>query len=277
MKNKYNNPSSPLVDIIMPANNAAQYIGAAIESVLQQTHTNLKLIVVDDGSSDNTVEIVKKSASDNSRVSIIELETQSGGPATPRNRALQNIDGALVAFIDADDVWHPDKLQCQIQAMLAHELDFSSTRHIKFIDTLKTELMESNVIEDPAISVISHDQILRKNKIVCSGVMMQAAAAQKLTFSEQAEFVGVEDYLAWLKLLQNKALRAAIIEAPLVFYRLRRDSLSNSKFRMAKKIYALLSDYSYNGQRLGIKKYFYFGCYMVAGVTTLISDKLKTN
>ena len=258
----------------MPAHNVADFIGLAIESVLKQSHTNLQLIVVDDDSSDSSATIVEGFVSSDSRITLIRLDAQSGGPSKPRNTALQNIDGAFVAFLDADDVWHSDKLKYQLELMHVHKLDFTSTRHIKFIDAIDNTQVKLSSTETPQVSIISHQQMLRKNRIVCSGVMLSVSYAKQLEFSEN-EYVGVEDYLAWLKLLEDPSIRAAIVNAPLVFYRLRSDSLSNSKFKMAKKIYSLLSSYSPNGQRLGIKKYLYFGYYVVAGSTIFILDKLR--
>lgn len=268
------------VDIIMPANNAVKFIGAAIESVLEQSHSNLRLLVVDDGSTDNTVDVVTKFVTSDVRVILIELETQSGGPSKPRNRALQHIEADFVAFIDADDIWHSEKLRCQIQTMLTHRLDFTSCEHIKFANEFGALPAEVKALTPlamtliaPAVTMLSHEKILRKNKVVCSGVVMRADLAKQVSFSE--DYVGVEDYLAWLILLQNASVRAAIINAPLVFYRLRRDSLSNSKVQMARKIYRLLSNYSQCGQPLGNKKYFYFTHYVFAGLKILICDKLN--
>jgi len=287
--NKYNDLDAGLVNVVMPANNAATFIGAAIESVLQQSHTKLKLFVVDDGSTDNTVDVVTNFVIADNRVKLIQLDVQSGGPATPRNKALQiirseipshtddNAEGDFIAFIDADDVWHLDKLSCQIQTMNTQDLDFTSTEHVKFSNATNSVLptpIDLNTFT-PASASISHEQMLRKNKIVCSGVMLRANLAQWLHFSEQTEFIGVEDYLAWLHVLQNTPARAAIIQAPLVFYRLRRDSLSNSKIKMAAKIYNLLSDYSYGGKPLGVRKYRYFVHYIMSGIGALIADKFK--
>ena len=263
----------------MPAHNAAQYIASAIDSVLAQTHSNLQLLIVDDASSDATVEIINSFVEQDSRVVLFSLKTQSGGPAAPRNRALQNANGEFVAFIDADDMWRKDKLSCQLKAMQVHSLDFCSTRHIKFVDFIDeskdVEATISGILEDPPISLISHQQMLRKNRIVCSGVLLSSALAQDLVFSEQAENVGIEDYLAWLTILQKHTVGAAIIDLPLVFYRLRNDSLSNSKINMAKKIFGLLSRYTQNGKPLGIRKYFYFAHYGVAGLKMLLIDRLK--
>lgn len=98
------------VSVIMAVHNGAQHVAAAILSVLSQTYTDFNLIVVDDGSSDNTVAVV--GGFDDHRVHLIR-QAQSG-VAPARNRGLSEANGELIAFIDHDDMWFPDKLASQI-------------------------------------------------------------------------------------------------------------------------------------------------------------------
>jgi glycosyltransferase involved in cell wall biosynthesis len=98
------------VSVILPVHNGALYVAEAIRSVLSQTHTNLDLIVVDDGSSDDTAAVVD--GFDDGRVRLIrQVQT---GVAAARNRGLSEASGELVAFLDHDDIWFPDKLTSQI-------------------------------------------------------------------------------------------------------------------------------------------------------------------
>jgi len=101
--------NDPLVSVIMPAYNAAPFIAAAIDSVLAQTYTNLELIVVDDGSTDSTASVVQ---SYGRRVRYIYQS--NARQAAARNCGLRQAHGELCAFIDADDIWLPDKLEKQV-------------------------------------------------------------------------------------------------------------------------------------------------------------------
>jgi glycosyltransferase involved in cell wall biosynthesis len=99
----------PLVSVIMPAYNAARFIGAAIESVLAQTYRNLELIVVDDGSTDATATVVTEFGN---RVRYIYQD--NARQAAARNVGLRYARGELLAFLDADDLWLPEKLERQV-------------------------------------------------------------------------------------------------------------------------------------------------------------------
>ena len=116
---------SNLVSIIMPSYNTGKYIEASIESVLQQTHSDWELIIVDDCSTDNTDEIVGRYLADK-RIRYLKNE-QNSGAAVSRNRALREAKGKWIAFLDSDDVWHPQKLEKQIAFMTEHDYKFTYT------------------------------------------------------------------------------------------------------------------------------------------------------
>lgn len=114
-----------LVSIIMPSYNTAQYIGATIKSVLNQTYTNWELIIVDDCSTDNTDDVVKNYLSDK-RIKYLKNE-QNSGAAVSRNRALREAKGQWISFLDSDDLWMPEKLEKQICFMKENGYNFSYT------------------------------------------------------------------------------------------------------------------------------------------------------
>lgn len=114
-----------LVSIIMPSYNTAQYISDSIDSVLAQTYENWELIIVDDCSTDNTDEVISGYLSDG-RIKYLKNETNSGA-AVSRNTALREAKGRWIAFLDSDDLWHPEKLEKQISFMLKTGYKFTYT------------------------------------------------------------------------------------------------------------------------------------------------------
>ncbi len=110
----------PLVSVIIPAYNAARFIGRTLSSVVEQTYPNMEIIVVDDGSTDETPQIVQSFCERDPRVVLVRK--QNGGVATARNLGIQKSSGELIAPLDSDDVWYPEKLAEQVTLMQAcHE------------------------------------------------------------------------------------------------------------------------------------------------------------
>ncbi|MCC8423980.1 glycosyltransferase [Mucilaginibacter sp. UR6-11] len=102
-----------LVSIIMPAFNAAATISASVESVLAQTYRNWELIIINDGSSDNTVGLATKYAQADNRIVVVDLK-KNGGLPNARNQGINKATGDFVAFLDSDDTWAPEKLNKQV-------------------------------------------------------------------------------------------------------------------------------------------------------------------
>lgn len=107
---------SPLVSVIVPAYNASRFIGETLNSVLSQSYGNIEVIVVDDGSQDETLQIVESIATMDARVTL--LQQPNKGVAAARNLAIEKSRGEYIAPIDADDLWHPEKIQKQVAYML---------------------------------------------------------------------------------------------------------------------------------------------------------------
>ena len=110
-----------MVSIITPSHNASKFISECINSVLLQTYKDWEMIIVDDLSDDNSVEIIKSFSEKDSRIKLIELD-KNGGPAKARNRAIKESKGDFIAFLDADDLWREDKLEKQLNFMKRYNL-----------------------------------------------------------------------------------------------------------------------------------------------------------
>ena len=109
-------PDSPLVSILMPNYNYGQYIGEAIESVLNQTYQNFEIVICDDGSTDNSLEVIRRYAERDSRIKYIAKE--NGGMASALNVAYRESKGSIVCLLDSDDIFLPDKIEKIISAFL---------------------------------------------------------------------------------------------------------------------------------------------------------------
>ncbi len=115
--------SSPAVSVVIPAYNEAMFVRRAVDSVLNQTLTDLELIAVDDGSVDNTLAVLQSC-----EPPVRSLTQPNAGPAAARNRGLRTARGEFVAFLDADDWWQPTKLERQVALLRTRpDLGFCST------------------------------------------------------------------------------------------------------------------------------------------------------
>ena len=113
-----------LVSIIMPAYNSEKYIANSINSVIRQTYKSWELIVVDDCSTDGTSNVILNFGDE--RIHLLRNERNSGA-AISRNRALREAKGKWIAFLDSDDIWHPEKLERQLKFMLKNKYAFTFT------------------------------------------------------------------------------------------------------------------------------------------------------
>nr|WP_279323155.1 glycosyltransferase family 2 protein [Altererythrobacter segetis] len=108
----------PKVTAVIPAHNMASYIERALGSALGQTYSNLDILVIDDGSDDDTARIARRIADEHPHVRVVT--TENAGVAAARNLGTQMADSLYVAYLDADDLWHPLKIEKQVEALAAH-------------------------------------------------------------------------------------------------------------------------------------------------------------
>jgi glycosyltransferase involved in cell wall biosynthesis len=133
MHNKEMISSHPLVSVIMPNYNNEKYLAEAIESVLNQSYSNFELIVVDDGSTDGSLEIIK----DFDHL-LTCISTVNRGAAAARNLGILNSKGSVIAFLDSDDLWKQKKLEVQVKQMIRNDVDLVYC-HVQEIDQRGTK------------------------------------------------------------------------------------------------------------------------------------------
>lgn len=119
------------ISIITPCFNGAQTISETIESVLNQRYQDWEMIIVDDASTDASAAIIRSYTAKDARIRYLRTDAPSGSPALPRNIGIDNARGRFIAFLDADDVWLPEKLEKQVAFMTARNCPLSYSYYEK--------------------------------------------------------------------------------------------------------------------------------------------------
>lgn len=225
--------STPLVSVIMPAYNAEKYIEQAIRSVQKQTVRSWELIVVDDRSTDKTAEQIRRLAAEDMRIIPVYSEMNHGA-AESRNIALRQCRGEFVALLDADDVWHPQKLERELERARETDADLVYSSYA-MIDEQGTRCFSDFIVEEST----DLQSMLNCNTIGCSTVLMKAKVLEKRPFV--TDFYH-EDYVMWLSLLQAGCTAVGVRDI-LVDYRVARGSRSFNKLKSAKNRWRVYRDY----------------------------------
>jgi glycosyltransferase involved in cell wall biosynthesis len=200
-------PSSHLVSVVCAVHNGERFLAEAIASVMAQIRVDLELVVVDDGSTDGTPAILAEKAED-PRVRVLTQENR--GVAAARNAGMAVARGDLIAFLDADDVWLPDKLQRQVELFDDRRVALAFTGYAITDESLRTR------------GVVLHGD-LRKwlllegngSLLSSSGMVRRDALASDLTFDEMLS-ISADAEFAW-RAARHGAV--ASVRAPLVLYR----------------------------------------------------------
>jgi Glycosyltransferases involved in cell wall biogenesis len=236
------------VSVVMPAYNAAKYIESSIKSVIEQNYYNWELIVVNDASSDNTVNIVKKFMETDSRIKLYNNEFNKG-VAESRNLGIKMATGEWVAFLDSDDWWEKNKLQRQLEAAIKEKADFIFTGSA-FIN----EYGERYKAIFHVPTKVDFKQLLKQNVISCSSVMIRTNILNKFKMEELGMH---EDFAVWLQVLRELDYAYGVDE-PLLIYRITTKSKSGNKFKAAIMTYKV---YRYVGLNL-VSSIFYWCIYV---------------
>ncbi len=230
------NSNSQSISVIIPLYNYEKYIGKAIESVRHQTHTNWEIIVVDDKSTDNGVQVVKKYEQKlNGKLKLI-TNKRNLGVSRSRNIAIQKSRGAFIAFLDADDCWHPKKLEIQMEVF--HNTDdtihlihtgvkpFANSKTREWLNNGKHNVNSlehwdkcwNKKINDQVKKNYYFETLLYENPICLSSVMIRREALEFLGGFDNDLYYQVEDWLLWLKC--SMLYKIVFIDSKLTFYRI---------------------------------------------------------
>ena len=219
-----------LVSVITPVYNAEYVIGKTLESVFNQTYKNIEIVLVDDCSSDNSQLVIEEYQRKHPEIVYFRQPTNQGAGAA-RNKALELAKGQYVAFLDADDLWYPEKTEKQIKLLKEKDGAFSYTA-IEMIDTDgKVVKKKRNVKES-----INYKFLLKNTMIATSTVIIDR---KKIGDFRMPLRRGGQDYATWLMLLRDGTVAYGINEA-LEQYRVgNKNSLAGKKGKSIKQIWEI--------------------------------------
>ena len=183
-----------LVSIITPSWNCASFISETIKSVLSQTYQNWELLIQDDCSTDNTYEVVGLYSNMDSRIKY-ECNPVNSGAAITRNNALRRAMGKWIAFLDADDLWMPDKLEKQLKFMVDNGFDFSYTKY----QEINNEGQETGVFISGPKSVSKYGMY----SFCWPGCLTVMYNKEKYGLLQIADIKKNNDYAMWLKICRK--------------------------------------------------------------------------
>ena len=239
--------NNTLVSVIMPAYNAEKYITESIQSVQQQTHSNWELIIIDDGSTDNTKTLVLQFAKTDTRIKY--FFQQNGKQGRARNNGIRQASGNLIAFLDADDLWLPEKLEKQILFIDSAKADIVFA-DVMVIDEKRKKLKDSWGVQKKSYAgsagIIA---FLKENKMPLLTVLAKKESIQKVNgFKESDEIQYGEDYELWLKMLQNNFAFAGSNEKLAIYRQHETQSTKNTKAML--QVISMLSSLKVTGREL---------------------------
>lgn len=210
----------PLVSVIIPCYNAERYVESAVRSIMEQTYTNLEILVADDCSTDGTFSILKKLAAEDSRIKILRNETNLGVVDT-LNELVSEASGVYIARMDADDISLPDRIARQIAFLQQNpQIDFCGCNAFHINDDGKT-IGKTTLPE-------SYDDV-RFFLAYYSTFYHPAIFARAEVFKQNAydkDFLHAEDYELWCRLIFAKGMKGANLKERLLKYRINSQGVS---------------------------------------------------
>lgn len=208
--------------------NSENFILETIESILQQTYKNWELILIDDYSQDNTLKLVTPFLSKHSNIRLIKNE-ENCGAAISRNKGIETSKGDYIAFLDADDLWKPNKLEQQISFMQSKQCDVCFSSY-----DLINEEGEQLSKQVKALKTLSYAKLLKSNYI---GNLTGVYNSKVLGKIKAPNLRKRQDWLLWLAVIKKSGKPALGIQESLAYYRIRENSMSSNKMGLIKHNY----------------------------------------
>lgn len=212
-----------LVSIITPAWNSEKYIYETIKSVQLQTYKHWEMLIVDDNSTDNTINIVEKISKFDPRIKLLK-QTENKGPGAARTLAMLSSIGRYIAYLDADDLWYPQKLEKQIKFMQENNYSFSCTSYEVIHDSGRS--LNKYIHMPFKLDYIGY---LKNNLLQTVSIMVDIKQIDKKYLYMPNIRMG-EDAATWLQILKA-GYNCYGLDEILAMYRRTPKSLSSNKFK----------------------------------------------
>jgi glycosyltransferase involved in cell wall biosynthesis len=240
------------VSIITPTHNSISFIEDTIQSVLKQSFFDWEMIIVDDFSTDNTVELINSFVKHDPRIKLIQLAENSGA-AIARNIAIEAAQGRYIAFLDSDDLWLPNKLEKQLAFMQENNYAFTFSAYDKINEN-------GHVFGSIGVpNKVSYFDLLTTNYIGCLTVIYDTSYFGKIHMSTLSKR---EDFATWLNMLKKVDFAFGLNE-PLAKYRVYQGQSSSKKINMAYETWKLYREV----ERISmIESLYYFSHYAFFGL-----------
>jgi glycosyltransferase involved in cell wall biosynthesis len=224
----------PRVSVIIPSYNCARFVGRALRSALEQTYTDYEIILADDGSTDDTQDVVLRYGA-----KVRYMYQPNRGVSAARNLALSAATGDLIAYLDADDMWYPQKLDKQVRCLDENPTCGLVHTDVDAIDA-DDQIVRSKFNHTPPRQVPQGHcllDLLRRHHMQLPTVVVRHDLVRKVGFFDE-RVSGVEDYLQWIGVaMEGRAF--SYIDEPLALYRWRVGSLSTNTRRMNEHLVKL--------------------------------------
>lgn len=223
-----------LVSIITPIYNGAKYVSETIESVLKQTYPHWEMIIVDDGSKDNSAEIIREYVTKDDRIQLIQQP--NGGSASARNNGIRRANGRYIALLDADDLWEPTFLESQLALMKEKDAIVVHASYRR-INEESREILSPYMVKE----IVSFKQMQMTNHIACLTGLYDTSKYGKVYLKEELKSIR-DDYAYWLDIVK---LAGVAYGNPKILarYRVMASSTTGKKKKLIKAQYSFYRNY----------------------------------
>jgi glycosyltransferase involved in cell wall biosynthesis len=203
----------PTISCIVPCFNSRRYVSEALDSIFAQTYRPIEVIVVDDGSTDGTADIARRYAG------VIVVTQPERGPAATRNLGVRHATGSLLAFLDADDLWHPEKLSRQYQCFADDpDLQYCVT-HAKMFWTPDVEAERAQLADHPRSRPVPG--------YATTTLLVRSSLFDSLgLFDEELRF---GDAVAWFMRAAERQVKMRMLDDVLTYHRMHDNNLTRRR------------------------------------------------
>ena len=262
--------NKPLISVIVPVYNVEKFVGRCLTSIINQSYTNLEIIVVNDGSTDNSLSVCEEYAAKDGRIKLITQENR--GLSGARNTGLRHYTGEYVTFVDSDDWIHQNMIECLYNVLIRHDSEMSLCASLRVSEETIPDKQHKELEGIARTRDVFMKLFLNGTFTACWSRLFRKDIISGFEFPEG---LNCEDYIYMYEAIR-RAKAIASINLPLYYYYVREDSIVNENFSLkkfdqfysAKKLYELVKTHTPEYAKLSVTR--------LAGATvSLLSSSRK--